>query len=197
MKYRFSFTGASAMISEFIKIAELVHQGKSIDELNEKLLGREKVETNRREFRELKHRINSLTPLQIEILTQGNFDEQKQITHLALCKTYRIYRDFVVDVLAEKVKVYDHTITDLDYNSFISKKSLDHPELENLAETTKKKVKQVMFRMLQQVGIIDTITNSSILTQQLTTQVEHAIIEDDPALLACFFYREEQVKMLL
>lgn len=186
LTYRFSFTGANAMISEFIKVAELVNEGKSVEDIGNEVLGREKGETNRREFRELAHRIKSLTPKQIEILAEGNLDEQQQITHLALCKTYGIYKDFVAEVLAEKIKMFDNELTELDYNSFISKKKMEHPELEKLADSTQKKVKQVIYRMLQQVGIIDSMSNPSILSPVLGVRVHEAIKQDDPTLLQCF-----------
>ena len=45
------------------------------------------------------------------------------------------YKDFVTDVLAEKAQVYDFDLTDLDYNTFVSRKIVDHPELDRLAHT--------------------------------------------------------------
>ena len=195
--YRFSFTAASAMISEFVTMAKSLQKGVPLDELQNSITGREKKATYSREFRELKLRIQTLTEQQIEILAEGTPEEQKQITHLALCKSYGIYHDFVSEVLAEKLQVFDHTITDLDYNSFISRKKMDHPKLENLADTTQKKVKQVIFRMLQQVGLIDSRSNPSILYQNLTTKTETAIVEDNPKWLACFLYPEHQIKSLL
>src|SRR5690625_7676247 len=104
------------MISEFIKVAELVNEGKSVEDIGNEVLGREKGETNRREFRELAHRIKSLTPKQIEILAEGNLDEQQQITHLALCKTYGIYKDIVAEVLAEKIKELEDDVREVVYN---------------------------------------------------------------------------------
>jgi hypothetical protein len=197
LKYKFSFTGASAMIPEFSALAQQLCKGLTLDEINTKVAGREKFETNRREFRELKHRVKTLTPAEIEILADGDPTERNQITHLALCKTYGIYHDFVTEVLTEKVQVFDHTLTEMDYNSFISKKKMDHPELDKLAESTQKKVKQVIYKMLHQVGIIDSIYTPSILSQTIHSTVERAIIEDNPKWLACFLFSEHQIETLL
>ncbi|WP_409028943.1 DUF1819 family protein [Gracilimonas sediminicola] len=186
MKYRFSFTASNAMIPEFIKVANNVHNGEDPDELSNSVLGREKGATNKRQFQEMRKRIKTLTAPQIKILSEGTIDEQKHITHLALCKTYGIYRDFVTDVLYEKVQVYDQQLSELDMNSFFSKKKMDHPELEALAESTEKKVRQVIYRMLQQVGIIDSVSNPSILIPTLSTRVKNVIINDDPNWLRCF-----------
>ncbi|MCW9705234.1 DUF1819 family protein [Fodinibius salsisoli] len=196
-KYRFSFTGASAMIPEFIKVAQLVVEGAQVDELDDKTMGREKLETNRRQFRELKHRIKNLTLHQIEILATGNIEEQKQITHLALCKTYGIYKDFVTEVIAEKVQVFDYSLTDLDYNTFISSKKIDHPELEDSAPTTQKKVKQVIFRMLKQVGLLNSVSEAVIQTPMLHSGVEQAVISEDPNLLTYFLYDQNRIDELV
>lgn len=185
------------MISEFVRLAKSVQKGIPLDELQNSMAGRVKKATYSREFRELKLRMQTLTDRQIEVLAEGSPEEEKQITHLALCKSYGIYYDFVAEVLVDKLQVYDHTITDLDYNSFISRKKMDHTELENLADTTQKKVKQVIFRMLQQVGLIDSNSNATILYQNLTTRTETAIVKDDPKWLACFLYPEHQIKALL
>jgi len=186
--YRFSFVGAHALVSEFTKLAKLVREGTDIDDIDVSFLGNEKKETYRRKFRELKHRIRNLTSPQIELLANGTHDQQLQITHLALCKTYQIYCDFVTDVLAEKVQLFDYTITDLDYNSFISKKKVDHPELDELAHSTQKKVKQVVYRMLDQVELIDSSKNPTLQIPTLDEKTEQAIIQDDPKLLRCFLY---------
>lgn len=174
------------MIPEFISLAHHIYDGHNPDDISYSILGREKGATNKRQFQELRKRIKVLTLSQIEVLSEGSIDEQKQITHLALCKTYGIYRDFVTEVLYDKVLVYDNQLQELDYNSFISKKKMDHPELDTLAETTQNKVRQVIYRMLQQVGIIDSVTNPSILTPSLNTKVEMVIKQDDTKWLKCF-----------
>jgi hypothetical protein len=196
-KYRFSFTGANAMVPEFIKVAQFITEGIQIDDLDDKLMGREKLETNRRQFRELKHRIKTLTLQQIEILATGNIEEQKQITHLALCKTYAIYRDFVIEVLAEKVQVFDYSLTDLDYNTFVSRKKVDHPELEDSAQSTQEKVKSVIFRMLEQVGLLNSVSEAVIQTPMLHSGVEQAVISEDPTLLTYFLYDHNRIDELV
>lgn len=195
--YRFSFVGAHAMIPEFIKLGKLIHDGTDVSDLDASFLGNQKKETYSRKFRELKLRVTTLTNKQIKILANGSHDQQLQITHLALCKTYRFYSDFVTEVLAEKVQLYDYSITDLDYNTFISKKRVDHAELENLAPTTQKKVKQVMYRMLDQVELIDSTKSPTLQTPILDAKMEQAIIEDDSNLLSCFLYDEHRIKTIV
>ena len=185
------------MLQDFEKLARHLLEGNSIDDTTGEMLGREKLATNKREFQELRQRIKTLTPKQVEILATGSRDAQKQITHLALVKTYRLYKEFVIEVLGEKMQVFDYPITDLDYNSFISRKKIDHPELETIAITTQKKVKTVMFRMLQQVGLIDSVSKPMIQIPLVEPDVEQSVLEEDPALLTCFFYDETRIRSLI
>lgn len=183
LKYQFSFTATSALISDFVLIAKAKKNGIKIVP---SILGREKSVTNKRHLSEFSKRLKSLTSEQLDILCDGNSEEQKQITHLALCKTYRFYFDFVSDILSEKVKTFDMHLTDMDYNSFIRKKEIEHDELYYLADSTKYKVKQVTILMLHQVGFIDSITNPYILVPDINIRVKDVILRDNPAWLRCF-----------
>lgn len=195
--YRFSFVGADAMISEFIKLGQLVYDGAKVEELDASFLGIEKKQTYIRKFRELKHRIRNLTGEQLEILATGTHDQQLQITQIALCKTYRIYREFVSEVLAEKIQLFDYTITDLDYNTFISQKKIAHPELENLTVATEKKVRQVIYRLLKQVELIDSTKSPTLQIPMIDTKVELVVLQDDPKLLKCFLYDDNRIQTLV
>jgi len=197
MKYRLSFTAANAMIPEFIKLGKALYDGVPFDEIDENILGRGKRATNTRELRELKIRAKGCTQEQIEILSEGSHDQQVQITHLALCKAYAIYKDFVAEILLEKVQVFDYHVSELDYNSFISRKKVDHPELDAIAESTQKKIRQVIFRMLQQVELIDSIKNPTLQVPALDPKVEQAIVQDNPELLSCFLYDENRIQAIV
>lgn len=195
--YRFSFVGADASVSDFIKLAKAVQAGNDLEDVDSHFLGNERVSTTRRKFQELKHRMGNLTSRQKGLLAEGTYDQQLQMTHLALCKSYQIYRDFITEVLAEKIILFDYTITDLDFNSFVSRKMVDHPELDDLAFSTLKKVKQVIYRMLNQVELIES-TKSPILQVPILDEIaEQAILQDDPNLLTCFLYNHKRITSAL
>src|SRR5699024_3895672 len=116
--------------------------------------------------------------------------------HLALCKAYGIYKDLVLEVLSEKVRVFDYELTELDYNTFITDKSLEHPELEEIAQTTRKKVKQRLFKMLEQTGILNSVSGAVIQTPMLNSRTESAIVEDDSGYLQLFLYDPNRINGL-
>lgn len=194
--YVFSFTAASALISDFVFLAGLLVDGKPLEDLSETNLTRGKSSTQKREFNEFKKRLAVLDQNQLELLVTGTYHEQQLITHLALIKCYRFYRDFCEEVLLRKVAVFDMMLTDWDYNSFLSQKKVEHPELDKLAETTQRKVKQVVLLMLQQVGLLEQKNGLHITPPLLPVSVERIVVNDDPTLLHSFLYDDQKILLL-
>ena len=116
---------------------------------------------------------------------------------LSLVKAYPYVYDFIAEVLLNKYQLFDRNLLESDYTRFVNSKSLQHPELERLTEITYKKVKQVVFKLLQQVGLITNIKNGIILKPILSRQVVKVILEDDPFYLSAFLCSNEEVKVLI
>ena len=191
-KYRFSFTASSLRLNEMISIAN--HKVKDIefDYVNE--LGKGKSSTGKRMFMELNSRINKLTDEQLSLFTSGNLDTQKQIAFLSICKTYDFIRDFCIEVLREKLLVFDYDISDGDYISFYRRKTELHSEMESLTELTQSKIKQVTFKILEQAGIIDNIQNKNIQPQLLDSEVIEVIEKESSEWLKIFFFSDIDIK---
>lgn len=202
IKYTFSFTGASALIAETLVIAEehnRLKDWKAVEKslLDNNLLNKVKQATFKREFSEIKKRLSLLTQDQLQLMIHGSLDDAKAMILLSLIKAYTFLRDFIVEVIRNKYLLFDTVISDIDYIRFVNTKSLSHNELNTITEVTAKKVKQVVFKLLEQVGLITQARNGSILKPILSGKVIDVIIDDDPALLSAFLFSNEDIKTLL
>ena len=202
IKYTFSFTGASALIAETLVIAEEYHRlkdWKAVEKslLDNNLLNKVKQTTFKREFSEIKKRLSLLTKDQLHLMIQGSLDDAKVMILLSLVKAYSFLKDFIVEVIRNKYLLFDTVVTDIDYIRFVNTKSLSHNELNAITEVTAKKVKQVVFKLLEQVSLITQARNGSILKPILNGKVIDVIIDDDPALLSAFLISNEEIKTLL
>ena len=130
-------------------------------------------------------------------MIQGSLDDAKAMILLSLVKAYSFLRDFIVEVIRNKYFLFDTVISDTDYIRFIDTKSLSHNELTTITDVTAIKVKQVVFKLLAQVGLITRAKNGSILKPILNRTVIQVIINDDPALLNAFLFSNEEIKSLL
>lgn len=202
IKYTFSFTGASALIAETMVIAEeydRLKDWKAVEKslLDNNLLNKVKQVTFKREFSEIKKRLSLLTQDQLQLMIQGSLDDAKAMILLSLIKAYSFLRDFIVEVIRNKYLLFDTIVSEIDYIKFFNAKSLSHNELTAITELTAKKVKQVIFKLLEQVGLITQAKKGSILKPILNKKVIDVIIDDDPALLNAFLFSNEEIKSLL
>ncbi|PTN03474.1 DUF1819 family protein [Mangrovibacterium marinum] len=175
-KYDFSYTGFSLRVNDMAKLANTVSGGKDIDFQE---LGDGKAATGKRRYHVIKKRLATLSRRQVDILASGSLAEQRHIAFLAACKAHLFVRDFTVEVIREKLFLYDHELTEGEYISFVRSKAELHPEMEKLTETTQKKIKQVTFKMLEQAGIIDNVKSKMIQPQLPDENVIRAIAEDN------------------
>jgi len=190
-KYDFSFTAASLRLNEMILVANATLDKRDIDFINE--LGAGKSTTGKRMFAEFNKRISKLSELELRYLVDADLVSQKQIAFLSVCKAYGFIRDFVIEVLREKMMVFDDQITEGDYISFLRRKQELHPELEKITEITISKIKQVTFKILEQAGIIDNIKSKKIQPQLLDFKVIKAILSDNPIWLKIFLMSDTDI----
>lgn len=189
--YRFSFTAASLMLVELITYATiLVENGFNLDVLQYQSLNKDKANTGKREFAELKIRLSTLSNDELVLLTESNISTQRLLAYIACCRSYRYIREFVLEVVLDKLSVYNHQVTEMDYSAFFNRKCIDHEELENLADTTKAKIRRVVFKILQQAGLIDNIKSKNIIIPIVDSRLENVIRDTNPNDLALLLMRQ-------
>lgn len=191
-KYDFSFTAASLRLNEMLLVLNAWEiEKREIDFTNE--LGNGKQNTGKRLLLEFKKRIESFTQEQKNAILTTDSIAQKQIALVGICKTYTFIRDFVVEVLREKVLVFDYQITEGEYMTFCRRKAELHPELEQLSESSQLKIKQVTFKILEQVGIIDSVKSKTIQPQLISQEVKNVVFADSPSLLKVLFVSDYDI----
>jgi hypothetical protein len=200
-KYSLSFTAASALIPETVSIAQVLVEEKDwknvFNEVSKNnLLNKNKKTTLSREFNEIKKRLKNLHQEELEILANSNSQVTKWLIHLSLLKTYTFYAEFVSEVIRGKLNKYELSVKDNDYLKFFEEKSYTHPELSTISEKTQNKLKQVIFKMLAQVGILSDTENKVIIKPFLNENILKMIYSDDPFWLKGFLYSDLELKYL-
>jgi hypothetical protein len=199
-RYKLSFTAASLRLNEMVTVARVALENDTTNlfDVREKgvVLSSLKKISSTKIFREIKNRLEKLTPDQMNILAHGDLIAQKQIGFLAVCKHYDFIRDFTVEVIRDKALMYDYKINESDYITFINSRIQLHPELDEFTEYTMKKAKQVMFLILEQVGVINSITDKIIQPQLLQPEVINTILKDNPEWLKIFMMTDKDIKQL-
>jgi hypothetical protein len=200
-KYTFSFTGASALPAETLVIAEEYIRLQDWEKVkvsvhDNNLMNKTKQRTSKTIYFEIKKRLELLTNEQLNLLVSGSPDESKAMVLLSLLKTYSFFKDFVIEVIRAKFLLYNNKIASSDYTSFFNAKAITNNELNTITEKTTNKVKQVLFKMLEQVGLINSAKDGIIIKPFLSDNAIRIILHDDASLFAGFLCSDAEIRTL-
>ena len=189
LTYRLSFTAAGVMRAESVHLAHWHQTLGDWDTVRtqavaQNLLQARKTASATRIGRELVLRLQELADAELTLLCQGTPNEQDQILWVAICRRYRLVAEFALEVLRERFLSFGAPLTLTDFDTFYDRKADWAPELENLAPVTRKKLRQVLFRMLRETGLIS--ANGSIQPALLGERLCRVVSQTRPADLLYF-----------
>jgi len=181
--YTLSFTGASLSISESIKITEVYLRLRNWEAVKSEVKGANLIQARtlssiQRVYQELQPRLAQMSLEQLELLIEGNPQEQRQLLWFAVCKRYGYIREFASEVVREKFLRLDFRLNEFDYNVFYNRKADWHPELDELKDTTRQKMKTRIFRMLLEAELIT--PDNRIIPATLSQRIKDVLAPDAP-----------------
>lgn len=191
-KYDFAYTASSLRLNEMVLVAGDILEETETDYVNS--FGAGKSATGKRIYREVKKRLSYLNTNQLELIVNGSLEVQKQLAFYAACKSYLFIRDFTVEVLREKYLVFDYVVSEGEYISFLRRKQELHREIDDLSESSLKKIKQVTFRILEQAGLINNTREKLIQPQILHEELIKAICMDNPEWLKIYLISDLDIE---
>jgi len=156
-RYRLSFVSGGLFLRESTQALTIYRTRKSWTEVRQGLIDEKVVSYNTlssatRISRELVLRLSSLHGNEIEFYTSADFDERRALIWVAVCRTYQIIPEFVSSVLTERILSHRNDLLPQDFSSFLAQRALDHEEVFELADSTRVKLRTVLYRMLQEAG---------------------------------------------
>lgn len=157
--YKLSFTAGSLLTAESVVLATLYLEEKDWERVKSRALVENHLQTRtqssaKRTIREVCYRLSVLTDDELHLLIEGSPQERSCIVWVAICRYYRLIAEFTVEVVREKFLSMITNLEEEDFDFFFNKKAEWHDELDELKPVTRDKIKQVVFRMLREAGII-------------------------------------------
>lgn len=137
--------------------------------VEENLLQARTQNTLKRVCSEVVSRLKLLSIVELEFLNQGGHQEQGYLLWLAVCRRYRFIADFAIEVLRERFLSLKTDITHEDFDAFFNRKSEWHLELEQISPATRRKLRQILFRILREADLLTAgnMINAAMLSPQL------------------------------
>jgi len=179
-KYRLSFTTGGLYYRESIKLAELYLARHDWSEVRQKVLAENLLQINThssqvRTYREVSSRLQQLSDIELELFMDCSEQDKRYLLWLGVCRYYKFIEQFAVEVLREKFLSMDMSLTHHDYDVFFNRKSEWHNELDALSQSTRNKLRQILFRIQVEAGLLS--SNYSIIPAVITPRVAREIFK--------------------
>lgn len=111
--------------------------------------------SERRYLRELVPRLSTLNSHELTFFSSASYTEQGYLLWLAACRQYAFIAEFAEEVIREKYLVMSPRLTHADFDVFVRSKAPWHPELNNIKDSTLGKLRQNLFKMIEEAGLTD------------------------------------------
>ena len=163
-RYGLSFT-SGALLTREADIAIPLYQETADWNAVRRQIGKENLFQSRtassaaRVSRETVQHLTILALSELNLLPQLGISDRNLLMWIAACRRYSFIGEFAEEVVRERYLLLTPTLDYGEFDSFVSAKTLWHPELEELQISTRKKLRSNVFRMLTEAGLL---TNNQI-----------------------------------
>ena len=172
--YHMSFSTGGLFHQESVQLATLYRDLDDWQAVHDRviagnILQTRTVSTLKRVYREIASRLKTLTFTELAFLLEGSHQEQAYLLWLAVCRRYSFIADFAVEVLRERYITLKNDVTHDDFDAFFNHKSEWHPELDTISQATRRKLRQVLFRILREADLVtaNNMINAAMLSPRL------------------------------
>ena len=93
----------------------------------------------------------------IEAVVSQSSEMAKQICMYAMMKQYRLVWDFMITVIGEKYRMQNFSFSQMDVNVFFMQLQEQDDYVAGWSESTVKKIRQILIRMLAENDYLDSI----------------------------------------
>jgi hypothetical protein len=131
-------------------------------------------------------RLEYLTPVQLRIVADGMDESVSLMLLAAVLKAYPIARDFVTEVVFDKVRSFEPSLEKKDWTRFLEQRETIDAEVRKWTESTRRKIGQVIIRMLSEAGLLSDTRRMQIQFSRIPFDVaDSLLLSSDRRILEC------------
>lgn len=193
-RYTLSFTSGALLAREAMIVAPLFLEvrdwGLVRGQLrSENMLQARTASSGFRLGREVAQRLAVLTDSELELLRDASPSERGHLMWVAACRRYAFIGDFAEEVVRERFLLLTPTLGHDDFDSFLRGKTLWHPELTGVKDSTLQKLRSTVFQMLTEAGLL---VSGEIVNPALSERVRDVLDAQVPSDLRYFPARDSR-----
>lgn len=169
--YNAEISAGSLMLPESRRIARLLLSRPSLDEwekaLKQENLLQKKPATARRQARLIRNRLETLNEDGWVLIAEGDSELSSQVLLAAAARHSQLLSDFLQDVYREDLRRLDKTLSHRQWEAFLLECAHRDPAVGAWADTTRKKLFQVIVRILAEAKYLDTARHMGLTPPML------------------------------
>jgi len=181
--YNGEIVAGSLLIRESRKIARLLLNNTDSAEWHqaiviENVLQKNRPDTAMRQARLIKNRLSLMTPKLWEIVDKSSTDVAVQAILAASIKHSRLVGDFMNKTLREHWRTFTKNIFIKDWKDFLETCAQVDPKVDKWTDSTKVKLRQVVFRILTEAKYFESTRTLKLLPVSIIPDIRKYLIEN-------------------
>lgn len=183
-RYALSFTSGGLLAREAVLLAPVYLSERDWvtvrhSSIEQNLLQARTTSSSVRVTRETIQRLSVFNENELHLLVDSSHTERNHMMWVAACRRYKLIGDFAEEVLRERFLLLTPTLDHEDFDRFITGKSLWHPEINELKPSTLAKLRQTLFRMMHEAGLLS--EDNEIIPAVVSGRVRDALTAREPS----------------
>jgi hypothetical protein len=189
-EYKMSFSTGGLFLNESVEVARIHVPGERWEStmkraMDEGATALPKSASNRRTLREISNRLLTLSDEERAFFVhEADRSDQQALLWLSTCRAYRFIREFAIEVIRDRYLSYQYELPLESFDILLDAKAEWDQGLASLSPSTRAKLRQILFRMMREAGIIS--QNGQIQAALLSVRLRNMIEDRVPADLAVF-----------
>ena len=181
-KYNGDIVAGSLLVPESRKIARLLLNNDSQEAWHraiviDNILQKRSPASAQRQARLIKARLSLMQPDFWKMIINGSSDVTTQAILSASIKHSRLLADFMNTVVRQHWQTFVPALSERDWKDFLKSCAQIDPGVNQWSESTRAKLKQVVFRILAESGFIDSTRSLKLLPVSIIPDVRNYLID--------------------
>ena len=189
--YSADITAGSLLIHESKKTALLLLTDLSPTEIRKKvveenLFQKRSPKTSARQCRLILNRLTLMNPDILPMISEGDYQLSTQAILSCAVKQNRLLGDFMLKVIGSRIRIIDNRLSKRDWEKFLEACELIDPQISRFAESTRKKLKQIVFKILVEAKYLESQKSPVLVPVRIEPQLRSNLIKNqEKYVLSC------------
>lgn len=183
-RYTAGLTGEIFLFNESRIIAQLLAQGEESTALrqrtiSENLIMYKKESSLKRVTPPIFRRLATMSSESLRIFAGSDLESARILLIIAIAKTDRLVRDFLLNVYADKLLVKSNKLDRSDIERYFESVYDEEPSLRDKSDATKMKLKQQLMKNFVEAGLVKKQSDAYVITRPtVTTRLANQLTAD-------------------